>query len=199
LGTVEKDEAAILKALEKKPKGIRSTDLWLAVRGSVRSLTTFQKRLKHLEQMGRVEIKTDITDPRARVITPTELSGRSRSVLDAIDLLERHYLGKAPRRRNSITVAGVAGGIPVQESSETINDLLIIAHTEFKEALWDEFRRVLTDNFGGTDLYIGVFEEGAGRIHIHIMPRSIVEKEGTWNTMLKKHPDWFPRSSTPKP
>ena len=69
MGTIEKDEAAILKAVDDEPKGIRSSELFHRVRRSVRSLTTFQKRLRHLEEMGRIRVATDINDARARLIT----------------------------------------------------------------------------------------------------------------------------------
>jgi len=177
LGTVEKDEAAILKALEKKPKGIRSTDLWLAVRGSVRSLTTFQKRLKHLEQMGRVQIKTDITDPRARVITPTEASAGAAAVLDGIENLELLYLGKRPK--SNIRVVTMSDG-KTRESKFSLEQLrgnaasrlLVIAYKAYVEA-WPR----VADSYiwlGKKEyVYAGKKEEDP---YFHIVPRTMLNK-----------------------
>ena len=133
MGTVVKDEAAILKVLEKNPKGTRSTDLWFAVRRSVRSLTTFQKRLKHLEQMGRIQTRDDLDDMRATIITPTELSRDAQIALNAIDLLTRLYLGRTRRPRVKVTKGGT-----VEEVEGTAADLLAIAYKAFKETALDE-------------------------------------------------------------
>jgi hypothetical protein len=155
LGTVEKDEAAILKVLQRKVKGIRSTDLWLAVRGSVRSLTTFQKRLKHLEEMGRVQIKPDISDPRARVITPTEISVEASHVLEAIDLLERLYLRKPSRKVVRVTEErqGLRTEKEMQETAAM--NLLQIAHETYLKSWTGQ-------PFDDSRVYIWVHEEKEG-------------------------------------
>lgn len=179
MGTVEKDEAAILKVLQKNPKGIRSTDLWFAVRGSVRSLTTFQKRLKHLEQMDRVQIKTDITDPRARVITPTETSAGAAAVLNGIEMLEMLYLGKRPKTK--IQVVTLPSGkteerkhSPEEQRVQAGANLFFIAYKAFVET-WPR----------SADSYIWLGKKEyihplSGKKHeapyLHEIPRTMLDK-----------------------
>ncbi len=167
MGTVVKDEAAILKALGKNPKGTRSTDLWFAVRRSVRSLTTFQKRLKHLKEMGRIQTKNDnLDDRRVTIITPTELSRDAQIALNAIDLLTRLYLGKTPRSQVKVTKGGT-----VEEVEGTAYDLLAIAHKTFKETALDE----VDAEFGFDDPVLWVADDG--RVDIMSHPRTAYE---TW-------------------
>jgi hypothetical protein len=171
MGTVVKDEAVILKVLGKKPKGIRSTDLWFAVRGSVRSLTTFQKRLKHLEQMGRIETRPDLDDMRATIIKPTETSAEASGVLEGIDLLERLYLGKPSRK--VVTVAEERPGPPSEEKTqETVAmNLLRIAHEAFLKS-WKG------GQYENSHLFIQVYEEKQGPssgVHFKIVPPEALE------------------------
>jgi len=161
MGTVVKDEAAILKALGKNPKGTRSTDLWFAVRRSVRSLTTFQKRLKHLKEMGRIQTKNDdLDDRRVTIITPTELSRDAQIALNAIDLLTRLYLGKTPRSQVKVIKGGT-----VEEVEGTAYDLLAIAHKTFKETALGE----VDAKFGFDDPLIWVTDDNDVNIMSHPM------------------------------
>jgi DNA-binding MarR family transcriptional regulator len=129
MGTILRDEGAMLKVLERRTEGIRSTDLFLAVRGTVRSPTTFQKRLKHLLDKGRIRIKDDLDDMRAKIITSTPKSEEASRVLEAIDLLERLYLGKPPKK--TVKVTQFRDGQP-SETEKQQNAALILLELAYK-------------------------------------------------------------------
>lgn len=153
MGTVMKDEAAILKVLERNGKGIRSTDLWFAVRKSVRSLTTFQKRLKHLEQMGRIQTKDDLDDMRATIIAPTEKSAGAVVVLKGIEYLELLYLGRRPKGKLVLVSDGKEHEFSLEEERDyAAGQLLAIGYKAFTEArrgeYVDPFVRIETNRYG---------------------------------------------------
>jgi len=189
MGTVVKDEAAILKALKKNPKGIRSTDLWFAVHGSVRSLTTFQKRLKHLEQKGRIQTNDDLDDMRVKIITPTPKSQEASNVLEAIDLLERLYLGKSsPKVIRSTWQLITRPGLPTEKTQDHdlgAGNLLLIAQETYLKSWKDK-----PPDVGDSGVYLWAHaekaEDGSPQVHIHDLPKSILDK---WGAALEKTVD----------
>jgi len=154
MGTVVKDEAAILKALERKTGAMHSTDLFMAVRGTVRSPTTFQKRLKHLQEKGRIRIEDDLNDMRVKNISSTPKSAEASRVLEVIDLLERIYLGKQPQKTFKVTQLR-DGKFSTEDVQWNLSiALLEIAYETFLKLNVDYVRGGFEDDFQLTDLAI---------------------------------------------
>jgi DNA-binding MarR family transcriptional regulator len=167
MATASKDEGAILKVLEKNANGIRSTDLFVAVRKSVRSLTTFQKRLKHLQEMGRIRIEHDLNDMRVKIIAPTPKSREASRVLEAIDLLERLYLGKPSGKTVKVTEFRETGASEKEMQRTIAVSLLEIAHRTLYES-WRDVQNCyggeLREAGGPGGVFIRVYE-GAEKGH----------------------------------
>jgi DNA-binding MarR family transcriptional regulator len=161
MATASKDESAILRVLEKNANGVRSTDLFFAVRKSVRSLTTFQKRLKHLQEMGRIRIQHDLNDMRAKIIAPTPKSQEASRVLEAIDLLERLYLGKPSRKTVKVTEFRETGALEKEMERTIAVSLLEIAHRTLYES-WRDVQNCyggeLSEAGGPQGVFIRVYE-----------------------------------------
>jgi DNA-binding MarR family transcriptional regulator len=184
MGTLVRDEAAILKALERKTGGIRSTDLLMAVRATVRSPTTFQKRLKHLHERGRIRIEDDLNDMRVKIINSTPKSEEASRVLEVIDLLERVYLGKTKPSQKTVKVTqiqeGELSGRDMQWNAS--DDLLELAYETYLKLNADFIREGYEADFQLADLCIEMHrgklgigdedEEEDADIHIGMWPKS---------------------------
>ena len=203
MGTFAKDEAAILEKLEKSPEGMRSTELFYSVHKTVRSLTTYQKRLRHLKDAGRIQIKDSIDDRRETIITPTPKSLEAIRVLEAITLLEKLYLGKESKKTVLVTAHGERHATETEIQMATGVTLLKIAHETFLKLARETFRDTLQESelekeFGGSDIYIWVQEErldpNTDNFRVHTMPVSQVEETRSALDAFKGFHHLFARS-----